>query len=166
MELHRLDVALARRDRVAGVVAGVAGAVVLSCRDASSVMVAASLRDQLTRSLGVWVDVGDDYGAALAARDVATLSWLIDLDHVVVAGDDARGQADVVRALLTNDEVNFANSAGTLRGAYNRPAPPRPVRVWALEGRAVVVGATRLEPDEPSETPAGELTVYSEHPGS
>ncbi len=164
MELHRLDVALDRRDRIVDVVAQVSGPVALSCPDGSSIMVAASLRDRLTRSLGVWVEVSGDYSAALVARDVGTLSWLIDLDHVVVAGDRAGDQADVVRALLTNDEVDFANAAGTLRGAYNRPAPPTPVTVWSLEGGALVHGADRLVARAARATDAGELTGYSDRP--
>ena len=46
---------------------------------------------------------------------MATLSWLVELDHVVVeATNDAEAHADVVRALLTDDEVNFTNDVATL----------------------------------------------------
>jgi hypothetical protein len=109
--------------------------VVYSCADANTVMCAASLRAELDQPLGVWIDVGLDYSAQMAARDVKTLSWIIDLNQVVIsAAHDARQHADVVRALLTNDEVNFVNDVASIRRAYNRPAPPRPVTVWSWNG--------------------------------
>jgi len=82
--------------------------VVLQCSDADTVMAAATLGGELDRPIGVWLEISPGYTAALCARDVATLSWLIDLEHVVVAATEkSRSHADVVEALLTNDEVNF-----------------------------------------------------------
>ena len=70
----------------------------------------------------------------MAGRDVATLSWLVPLDTVVVSAASAEGSAQVVEALLTNDEVNFTNGVATLVGAFNRPAPPAPIAVWSWDG--------------------------------
>jgi hypothetical protein len=135
MALTRLDTTLARLDSLAAAVAATAGPVALRCRDADTVMMAAALRGRLERPVGVWLEVSSGYRASLAARDVATLAWLIDLDLVVVsASSDAPSHADVVAALLTNDEVNFSNEVAVIAGAYNRPAPPRPVEVWSFDG--------------------------------
>ena len=145
MELTRLSAPLARLGQVARVVAGHAGPVVLWCSDANSVMAAATLSGLLDRPIGVWVEVSADYGAALAARDVATLSWLIDLEHVVVeAQHQATSHAEVLEALLTNDEVDFTNDVARIAGAYNRPAPPKPITVWSFDGDCLRSGATTL----------------------
>jgi hypothetical protein len=104
------------------------------CADGDTAIVLASWRDQLTREVGVWLGVGSDYPAQVAARDVRTVSVLTDLRHVVIAAPDrAREHADVVRALLTGEEVNFSNSVTTLHHAFSRPAPPRPITVWSYE---------------------------------
>ena len=101
------------------------------------------------------------FSAPLAARDVATLSWLVQLDRVVVAAaDNASAHADVVRALLTNDEVNFANDVATLRGAYNRPAPPRPLEVWHYDASTLRHEDVVLVERSRVTTAAGELTIF------
>jgi hypothetical protein len=107
---------------------------VIAVRDADTIIAVASLHDRVTRPLGVWLELSEDYSAQLAARDVATLSWLVPLDTVVVSSPNAESHAQVVEALLTNDEVNFTNGVATLVGAYNRPAPPSPVAVWSWDG--------------------------------
>jgi len=60
----------------------------------------------------------------MAARDVATLSWLVPLDTVVVSSESAESSAQVLEALLTNDEVNLQRRRYVV-GAYNRPAHRR-----------------------------------------
>jgi hypothetical protein len=145
MELTRLSAPLARLGQVARVVAEQSGPIVLSCSDANSVMAAATLRGQLDRPIGVWVEVSANYRAALAARDVATLSWLIELEHVVVeAQHQATSHAEVLEALLTDDEVDFTNDVARITGAYNRPAPPKPITVWSFDGDCLRSGATTL----------------------
>jgi hypothetical protein len=145
MELTRLSAPLAQVGRVARIVSEETGPIVLSCSDANSVMAAASLHGQLNRPIGVWIDITLGYSAALAARDVATLSWLIDLEHVVVSAEhQATSHAQVVAALLTDDEVNFSNDVATISKAYNRPAPPKPVTVWSFDGDCLRHGETTL----------------------
>jgi hypothetical protein len=61
---------------------------------------------------------------------------------VVSAERDAASHAEVVAALLTNDEVNFTNEVAAIAHAYNRPAPPTPVEVWSFDG-ARCAAATR-----------------------
>ncbi len=128
------------------------GPVVASLVD-GDVVVALGARDRSLGPLGPWLSVGPDYPASMAARDVATLSWIADFDHVVIAGERASEQATVVRAMLTDDEVNLASDVLNLRGAYNRPAPPRPITVWyALDGHlgdgsVVLYGAPVDAPD-------------------
>ncbi|MGB8198065.1 MAG: hypothetical protein WCF25_13795 [Acidimicrobiales bacterium] len=108
--------------------------VVVAVIDADPIVTLGSLHDRLTTPLGVWLELSDDYSAQMAGRDVATLSWLVPLDTVVVSAASADESAQVVEALLTNDEVNFTNGVATLVGAYNRPAPPRPIAVWGWDG--------------------------------
>ena len=135
MALLRLEAPLAALASVADVVADAAWPVVLSSADANPVLMAAALRDELDGPLGVWLEISEGYSAALAARDVATLSWLVILEHVVVAASHHSDQhADVVRALLSDDEVNLTNDVAILAHAFNRPAPPAPVAVWSFDG--------------------------------
>jgi hypothetical protein len=145
MELTRLTAPLAKLGDVASLVSANANMVVLECSDADTVMAAATLGGELDRPVGVWLEITSGYSAALCARDVATLSWLIDLEHVVVAATEkSRSQADVVEALLTNDEVNFTNDVAVIAHAYNRPAPPKPITVWSFDGTTVHRGKTEL----------------------
>ena len=117
------------------------------------VVVALGARDRTLGPLGPWLSLGEDYPASMAARDIATLSWLADFDHVVIAGERASEQAAVVRAMLTDDEVNLASDVLSLRGAYNRPAPPRPITVWYAfdghlgDGTTMLYGAPVDSPD-------------------
>ncbi len=94
--------------------------------------------------VGPWLRVGPDYPASLAARDLAALSWVVDVRDAVVEGPRAADQARVVAAMLTDDEVNLVTPVATLRGAYNRPAPPRPITVWAYVDGELRVGDRRL----------------------
>jgi hypothetical protein len=134
--------------------------VVASVVDADTVIALGSLHDQLKRPLGVWLDICDDYSAPLAARDVATLSWLVPLDTVVVASPAGESGADVVRALLTNDEVNFSNDVATIVAAYNRPAPPSPITVWSWDGTSLRHDDDVLHVASSAETDAGVVTTF------
>jgi hypothetical protein len=158
MALVRLVTTLARLDEVAK--RANTTPIVLEVRDADTVISAASLKDRLSAPLGVWLSLSNDYLAQLAARDVATLSWLIELDVVVVSGAEAVQGAEVVRALLSDDEVNFANDVATLRGAYNRPAPPRPVSVWSWDGEALRNAQIEWHVASSSTDELGEFTTY------
>lgn len=159
MELARLHSSLDRLDAISAFVAESRAPVVLSCADANTVMVTAALRNQHPPA-GVWLEVSDDYLAQLAARDVATLAWLVSLDHVVVAGEHARAQAEVVRSLLSEHEVNFANEVAVLRGAYNRPAPPRAIMVWSAQGEELSAPGVVLQLASRREVGAGALSVF------
>lgn len=159
--LVRLHAPVARLAHVGDVIALERHPVVLSCPDANTVMVAAALGTQSRLPVGVWLDISDDYPASLAARDVATLSWLIEVRHVVVgAAHEVTAHAQVLHALLTNDEVNLANDVVTLRRAYNRPAPPRRVTVWIFDGNTLVNEETVLRAQSRRTSEAGELTLY------
>ena len=145
MELTRLTAPLAQLGDVASLVSAHANVVIFECSDADTVMAAATLGGELDRPIGVWLEITPGYSAALCARDVATLSWLIDLEHVVVAATEkSQSHADVVAALLTNDEVNFTNDVAVIAHAYNRPAPPKPITVWNFDGTSVRRGHTEL----------------------
>jgi hypothetical protein len=159
MELARLVAAVAQRDALLELTNE--RVVLFRCLDADTVIVAASLSGRLSHPLGVWLVVDQAYPAQLAARDVATLAALIPLSHVVIeAGSLATEHADVVRALLTNDEVNFSNDVVSLVGAYNRPAPPSPVTVWSYDGRSLVSGEHVLSPGRVDTDEVGELTLF------
>jgi len=128
------------------------GNILFSCSDADSVMCLASLRGELSSSVGIWLEVGNDYPAALCARDIATLSWLVDLREVVISGDDADAQAEVVRAMLSNEEITFSNKVANIVGAYNRPSPPNPIRVWSYENGSLHCGTDVFSPDSSGNT--------------
>jgi hypothetical protein len=133
---------------------------VVSVIDADSIVALSSLHDALKAPIGVWLEVSEDYSAQMAARDVKTLSWLVSLDTVVVSGPHAEAGADVLTALLTNDEVNFSNGVATIVGAYNRPAPPRPVTVWSYEGGLLRHGDEVLRETSKETTALGVATTY------
>jgi hypothetical protein len=160
MELVRLATPFARLADVARLAQS--QRLVYSCTDANTVICAASLRTDLQGPLGVWLDLSEDYSAQVAARDVATLSWIIELSDVVVAAATlAEQRAQVVRALLTNDEVNFGNDVATLAGAYNRPAPPRPINVWSWDGGVLRCGDEVLSRVATATLDAGQLTTFA-----
>jgi hypothetical protein len=159
MELVHLAAAESRRDEV--VRASFDHLILFQCTDAETVLVAASLVDRVTNDFGVWLSVTSAYPAQLAARDVATLSAIVPLRHVVVQASSHSGEhADVLRALLTNDEVNFTNDVARIAGAYNRPAPPAPVTVWSFDQHRLVNGDDVLAKVRLEESGAGELTYF------
>ena len=95
---------------------------------------------------GPWLRVGPDYPASLAARDLATLAWVVDVTDAVVEGPDALEQARVVRAMLGEDPVSLESPVATLVAAYNRPAPPHAIAVWAWVGGELRDGDRALRP--------------------
>lgn len=157
MELVRLDFPFEHRSSAAWLTHELP--ILLHCSSADTVMVAASLASDV-EECGVWLDVSRDYSAQIAARDVATLATMIRLRHVVIESSTALEHAEVVRALLTDEPVNFSNNAATLRGAYNRPAPRSPITVWSydegLRSADSTLSATRTEM-----TNVGELTFFN-----
>jgi hypothetical protein len=161
MELVHLATMLERAAQVPVFSAAQNAPVVLSCEDANTIIVAAALEASWTTPLGVWLEVGSGYAASLAARDVASLSWLVPLEHVVVHGHDARSQAQILEALLTNEQVTIANDVASIRDAYNRPAPPRRVRVWHVDGQSLFAGDEELRALGTRNTPAGAATTYA-----
>lgn len=158
MTLDRLDVRFDSLDALVDVARS--RHVVVSVLDADTIVALGSLHDRLMRPIGVWLEVSADYSAQLAARDVATLSWLIPLDTAVVGGARAESSARVLEALLTNDEVNFVNDVATLVGAYNRPAPPTPVAVWSFDGTQLRRRDEVLREVSSQSSGAGVLTTY------
>jgi len=156
MALVRLDVRFDALDTIVEE----AHHVVVSITDADTITALGSLHDRLPRPIGVWLELSDDYSAQMAARDVATLSWLIPLDTVVVSALPAEASARVLDALLTNDEVNFSNEVATLVGAYNRPAPPTPVAVWSFDGTHLRRGDAVLREASREVNDVGEVTTY------
>jgi len=160
MELVHLAAAELQRDEVVHVAQD--HLILFECTDAETVLVCASLGDRLTTDVGVWLSVTNAYPAQLVARDVKTLSAIVPLRHVVVQSSErSKDHADVVRALLTNDEVNFTNDVATISGAFNRPAPPQPVTVWSHEDGRLVNGDTVLTKHSDEESDAGELTYFA-----
>ena len=158
MALVRLDVRFDTLDALARY-ANV-NRVVVSIIDADTIIALGSMHDQLTSPSGVWLELSDDYSAQMAARDVATLSWLVALDTVVVSGPSAEAMAQVLEALLTNDEVNFTNGVATLVGAYNRPAPPAPIAIWSWDGSVLRRGDEALREATSASHALGDATTY------
>ena len=161
MQMVRLSTSLQVLDQVAEFVGEQSSPVALAWVDADSVVAAGGLKDRWFKPIGVWLEVGEGYPASLAARDVATLSWLIELDHVIVSGPDAALQAQVVRAMLVDDEVSFTNEVATILGAFNRPAPPRELRVWSYDGDTLRSGEDELRAGRTQREAVGDVTVFS-----
>lgn len=161
MELVHLSTSLAHLDEATAWVNEQSSPVLVSLDDADTVIGAAGVKDQWRVALGVWLEVNEGYTASLCARDVKTLSWLLDLEHVVVSARHAQAHAQVVAAMLSNDEVNLVNDVASIRGAFNRPAPPRPVRVWSFEGEMLASDGEVLRANSTSRLAIGEVTVFS-----
>ena len=159
MNLVRLATTLERLDGAAHYANS--APTVLEVRDADTVMAVASLKDRLHAPVGVWLALSDDYLAQLAARDGATLSGLVELDVAVLSGAHAQRDAEVVRALLGDDEVNFTNDAVTIRGAYNRPAPPYAIDVWSFDGAELRLGSTELSARSNESLAFGDRTDFA-----
>ncbi|MFZ1062544.1 MAG: hypothetical protein WAN30_03645 [Acidimicrobiales bacterium] len=134
--------------------------VVLSVSDADTVIVVAALNDRWRSPIGVWLEVGDGYSASLCARDVKTLSWMVDLEHVVVSASEASEHARIVAAMLTDDEVNIVTPVAAIRGAFNRPAPPRALRVWSFDGATLRSDHEQLRPTTSRES-FGDVTSFA-----
>jgi hypothetical protein len=158
MALVRLDARFDALDAVAH--DANAHHVVVSVRDADTIIAVAALKDRVTGPLGVWLEISADYSAQIAARDVATLSWLVPLDCVVVSSPSATASAQVLEALLSDDEVNFTNGEATLVAAYNRPAPPTPIAVWSWDGATLRHGDEVLRESSSTSSDAGDLTTF------
>jgi hypothetical protein len=136
---------------------------VFRCSDADTAIVLGSWSDALTNEVGVWLRVTEGYSAQVVARDVRTLSVLTNLRHVVIeAANRASEHADVVRVLLSGDEVNFSNSVATLTHAFSRPAPPRPLVVWSYDNAGLTSSKGTLH-EVPREAPSdAELTYFED----
>jgi hypothetical protein len=135
---------------------------VFRCNDADTAIVLGSWSDAVEGEVGVWLRVSDGYRAQIVARDVRTLSVLMNLRHVVVeAADRADEHADVVRVLLSGEEVSFSNSVATLTHAFSRPAPPRPLTVWSYENGELTCPAGSLRA-VPRDAAADEALTYFE----
>jgi hypothetical protein len=162
MELVRLSVPFDHLDDVVAVLAATPGAVVLQALGADTVVMVGALCDDLLTPVGAWLEVGPHYPPSVAARDVKTLSWLVTLAHVVIsARADAALHAQVVTAMLSDDEVNLDNAVATIRHAYNRPAPPAPVTVWSFDGVTLRAGDDELTERARASTAAGEATTFA-----
>jgi hypothetical protein len=137
-----------------------------SCSNADAAIVLASLRDRLSREVGVWLKVSQGYPAQIATRDVRTLSVLMDLRHVVIdAPDRANEHAEIVRALLGGDEVNLSNSLVTLTHVVSRPVPPRPITVWVFEADQLSGRDGTLRAGATRHRAASELTYFEDYSG-
>lgn len=159
MELLRLVSGTAKRGQVARLANE--RPVVFRCRDADTIIVAASMSGALAAPIGVWLRVSPDYTAQLAARDVKTLASLLALREVVIEAPSLpRAHAEVVRALLTDDEVNLVNEVARIEGAYNRPAPRALVVVWSYEDGQLRQGDHVLRAGEVVEDEVGEWTAF------
>jgi len=75
-----------------------------------------------------------------------------------VSSESAESSAQVLEALLTNDEVNFTNGVATLVGAYN-DRPTGADRVWRWDG-AVLRHVTKFCVGVLASREPGDATTY------
>ena len=135
MQLSRLDVTYEELENLPALVSEDDRPLVIRVTDADTVTVVAGVSAAWSGSWGVWLRASEDYPAGLIARDVKTLARLLEIDHVVIdAAEHADAHAQVVAALLSEGPVTLHNAVASITGAYNRPAPPRPITVWSVEG--------------------------------
>ncbi len=145
MQLARLDVSSADLEDLPILVSEEDRPLVIRVSDADTVTILAGVSAQWEGSWGVWLRASEEYPASLIARDVKTLAALIEIDHVVIEADyRVLAHAEVVEALLSNDEVTLRNAVARITAAYNRPAPPRAVCVWSVVGDTLVHDARVL----------------------
>ena len=138
MQLARLDVTPAEMADLASVAAQ-DHPLVIRVIGADTVTMLAAMSEALSGAWGVWLEASEHYSAGLIARDVKTLARLLWIEHVVVdAAENSAAHAEVVRVLLSNESVTLYNAVANITGAYNRPAPPRPVTVWNVQGDLLV----------------------------
>jgi hypothetical protein len=138
MHLTRLDVTSSQLEDLPVMVSEEDRPLVIRVLDADTVTMLAGVSGDWSGSWGVWLEASEDYSAGLIARDVKTLATLLEIVHVVIeARENAGAHAEVVAALLTNESVTLRNEVATITAAYNRPAPPRPVSVWSVEGETL-----------------------------
>lgn len=139
MELNRLEVD-AGTWRGSGVVDRPGAIGVLDARGLDPAVLLAACGTRPAPG-GLWLRVGAGRPATLVAREVATVSRLVELRELVVAAEDGRAvaHAQIVRALLSGDEVRMENAAGRVDGARLRPAPGDRVRVWSCDDPRVIV---------------------------
>jgi hypothetical protein len=111
--------------------------VLVSVTGAATPSIVTALADSWTRPVGMWLHIDSGYSASLTARDVATVSWLVDLSAVVLSSDDgrARDHAQVVAALLSGEATSIERGAVRVTEAFNRPAPRTAVRVASSTGQ-------------------------------
>jgi hypothetical protein len=81
---------------------------------------------------------------------------------VIEAADRASEHADVVRVLLSGEEVNFSNSVATLTHAFSRPAPPRPLTVWSYDNAELTSPEGTLRSGTPRAPGDAELTYFED----
>jgi hypothetical protein len=160
MRLVRVDAPGASSRAVTDVVGATP---VFRCNDADTAIVLGSWSEALTGDVGVWLRVSDGYRAQIAARDVRTLSVLMNLRHVVIeAADRASEHADVVRVLLSGEEANLSNSVATLTHAFSRPAPPQLLTVWSYENGVLTSPERTLRERSREATSDAELTYFED----
>jgi hypothetical protein len=63
--------------------------------------------------------------------------------------------------MLVDDEVSFTNEVATILGAFNRPAPPRELRVWSYDGDTLRSGEDELRAGRTQREAVGDVTVFS-----
>jgi len=125
---------------------------VYDCTNYSVFEALASLSGKTSAPMGLFVELSDFYGGNLVARDIASVSQVVHIDNVVIAAPRfAKSHAQAIRRLLTGEIVRIRNRAVQLDGAFCRPAPPRAIKVWVLEGEELTSGKLHYERQEGNE---------------
>jgi hypothetical protein len=110
---------------------------VVDFEGAPAAMLVAASAARWPGPIAICQTVGGDVASSLIARDLKTLSWLVELAGVVLLAepDEALSHAALISALTTRDDVSMENSAGKLAGAWNRPRPAQELTIWASADR-------------------------------
>ncbi len=106
-----------------------------------SVLVAA-VGERWPRTAALGVNTSEGFSAAVAAREIATLSFLAPFSEVVVFDERgfSRESREIIEALLAGGPVTMSNAAGSLTDAMNLPRPDRDISCGTLGASPEVVG--------------------------
>jgi hypothetical protein len=117
-------------------VASVTGLLSIHFEGGSIAMLIAANATQWRSPVAPWLHIDSDMSASLVARELGTLSFLVDLRDVVLSSGDGhiKSHARIVHELLKSDPASLTTPVATIDHAFNRPLPLRVPTIWISHG--------------------------------
>ena len=134
---HHLYVARTLWREAPALVFDLDGPVAISYEGLSTPMVLAAQSELWARPVVPWLVIDDRFSSPVAARDIKTLCWLMNISDVLLSSPlgNLNEHAEIIWRLLTEDDVTIDNGAARLLNAYNRPLPLTPPAIWVTQHR-------------------------------